>query len=63
MQDISVIMDVRGLLSNDLKKMIGSLDSNDVPVEVEPFRKFSLLSKSSTLKIIENASQLKLQGK
>ena len=46
-----------------LQKMIGSLDSKDVRVELEPLRKFSLLSKSSTLKTIQSASQLKLEGK
>ena len=48
---------------NDLQKMAGSLDSKDVLVDVEPLGKPSLLPRTPTLKTIQSASQLKLEGK
>ena len=48
---------------NDLQKMVGSLDSKDARVDVEPLRKLSLLSKNPSFKTVRRASQLKLEGK
>ena len=48
---------------DDLQKMVGSLDSKEAQVDVEPLGKLSLSPNTPVLKTVQSASQLKLEGK
>ena len=53
----------KSLTLDDLQKMAGSLDIKDAPANVEPLQKLLFRSKIHPLKRVQDASQLKLEGK
>ena len=50
------------LTTGELQKMTGSLDLKDAQVDMKPLDKLSLSPKTPTLKTINSASELKLEG-